>query len=259
MRRAMLVPAAFVLPVYLSAQEPDVARAPDSPVELEASAGYEHLTAGLPVWRAGSVSIDAPRRPWGAAYGTILATDRFALRDVQLLGGVAFRLGPHWVLTTEASASPTHEVMPTWSVGMDAARVLGGGWVAHTGLTRTDYTMVGTTLGTATVERYWGSYRAAYTIYLEKLDGESPVVSNRLALDRYYGADEQSRLGLSLALGREIEGQGAEVVKLAARSVGVSARHWLNGAWAITADVTWASEGNAYSRIGTRGGLRRRL
>jgi len=260
MRLAVVAAIAWVLlPLSLGAQQLDPVRAPAAPLELEAAAGYEHLTAGLPAWRTGSLSIDAPGRPWGSAYGTILATDRFALSDMQLLGGVAFRLGPRWVLTTEASASPTHEVLPTWSVGMDAARVLSGGWVLHGGVARTEYTTVGTSLGTATVERYWGSYRAGYTAYLAKLDGQAIVVSNRLALDRYYGVDEQSRLGLSLALGREIDGQGAQVVTLATRSVGVSARHWLNAAWAITADVTWASEGNAYNRIGTRAGLRRRL
>jgi YaiO family outer membrane protein len=250
--------AVALLARTLWAQQPEPG-APAPPLELEAAAGYEHLTAGLPAWRTGSLGIEAPGRSWGSAYGTVLATDRFALRDVQLLAGVAFRLGPRWVVTPEASASPTHEVLPTWSLGVDAARVLSGGWVLHGGLTRTDYTTVGTTLGTATVERYWGNYRAAYTAYLAKLEGQALALSNRLAVDRYYGADQQSRLGLSLALGREIEAQGPEVVTLATRAVGVSVRHWLNPAWAITADVTWTSEGDAYNRIGTRAGLRRRL
>lgn len=259
MRRTLLAAAAGVLlSRTLGAQQPE-ASAPAPPLELEAAAGYEHLTAGLPAWRTGSLGIEAPGRSWGSAYGTVLATDRFALRDVQVLGGVAFRLGPRWVVTTEASGSPTHEVLPTWSVGMDAARVLRGGWVLHGGLTRTDYTTVGTTLGTATIERYWGDYRAAYTAYVAKLDGQALVLNNRLAVDRYYGVDQRSRLGLSLALGREVEGQGPEVVTLAIRSISVSARHWLNPAWAVTADVIWVSEGDAYNRIGTRAGLRRRL
>jgi YaiO family outer membrane protein len=259
MRRTLLAAAAGVLlSRTLGAQQLEPG-APAPPLELEAAAGYEHLTAGLPAWRTGSLGIEAPGRSWGSAYGTVVATDRFALSDVQLLAGVAVRLGPRWVMTTEASASPTHEVLPTWSVGMDAARVLSGGWVLHGGLTRTDYTTVGATLGTATVERYWGNYRAAYTAYLAKLDGQAVALNNRLAVDRYYGADQRSRLGLSLALGREVEGQGPQVVTLTTRSVGVLGRHWLNPAWAITVDVTWASEGDAYNRIGTRAGLRRRL
>jgi YaiO family outer membrane protein len=257
-RRSGIAALLALIPGLAVAQQPSAGAGPP-PAEIEATAGYEHLSAGLPAWRSASLHVDGPREPWGTAYGEVAATDRFARQDVQIVAGGVLRLGSVWALSAEGSLSPSHEVLPTWTAGVEAARVLGSGWVVRGGLRRTEYTAATTTLGTITLERYWAGFRAAYTLYGAKLSGASLAVAHRLGLDRYWGADERSRVGAWFAWGEEVESQGAQVLRLSTRSVAVSARYWITPQWALVADASWTRQGDAYSRVGTRAGLRRRL
>ena len=57
------------------------------------------------------------------------------------------------------------------------------------------------------VERYWGRWRAGYTLYNGRPEGSGSATSHRVSLDRYYDG-ERSRVGVSGAWGREVENQG---------------------------------------------------
>jgi len=110
------------------------------------------------------------------------------------------------------------------------------------------------------VERYFGSYRAAYTLYNGKPEGESSASSHRLAFDYYYHG-ERSRIGVAVTWGREVEyvGPPTGIIVSDVRAFALLGRHWLTPSWALTWDLGTHEQGDLYRRTGGRLGLRHRF
>jgi len=239
-----------------------LAAAPATPGgELALSYGHDVLGSGYADWRALSAEV-----AWTAGERTSLGLlahglERFGQRDVQMVGSIGIPLGPKWRSSAEASGSPTHRVAPAWSGGVTVERALRGGFLLSAGLKGSRYdTDVGgvtdTGLGALGVEWYWSLYRAAWTAYLATVEWAWSV-SNRVALDRFYG--DGCRIGLALAAGHELESVGARVLSTPVLAANVSGRHSLGGGWAITYEVSLQHQGELYTRAGGRLGLRRRF
>jgi len=139
-------------------------------------------------------------------------------------------------------------------------RELGSGFALSTGLKGSRYdTGAGATatgLGTLGLERYWAAYRIAWTGYVAAVE-RSWSLSNRIALDRFYG--EENRIGIALAAGRELESSGARVLSTPVLGASVGGRHGLGGGWAVTYEGSLQRQGEYYTRAGGRLGLRRRF
>jgi YaiO family outer membrane protein len=231
-----------------------------SGAELALSYGHDVLGSGYADWRALSAEV-----AWVAGERTSIGLlarglERFERQDLELGSSVAVPLGPRWRVAAEATGSPTHHAAPTWSGAVRVERALPEGFLASAGLKGSRYdSEVGGTytgLGTVGVEWYRSVYRAAWTAYLSTVEGAWSV-SNRVALDRFYG--DENRIGLALSAGRELENVGARVVGTQVLAATASARHALGRGWAITGEVTFQRQGELYARAGGRLGLRRRF
>jgi len=228
--------------------------------EMEAGATYEHLTNDKPHWR--SIYLDAMQTfaPRQTLYGTVRATERFDLRDLELAGGYAHPFGTKWTGVIEASYSPDHNVLAEHSEFVQAYYAAGAGWVLNAGARFSSYTDSDARVLTAGVERYFGHYRAGYTYYNGKPEEAGSASSHRLSFDYYY-FEERSRVGVAVSWGREVENVGPPtgIVTSDVRSISIVGRHWLTPDWAIAWEIGTHEQGDLYRRTGGRLGLRHRF
>jgi len=233
---------------------------PVAAAEAEAGATYEDLTNDKPAWK--SLYLDAAHTfaPRQTLYGTIREAERFDLRDFEVAAGYAHPFGEKWTTVIEASLSPDHNVLAEGSAFAQVYWVAGAGWVLNGGARFSEYTDSSARVLTAGVEKHFGRYRAAYTYYNGKPEDAESASSHRIAFDCYY-FDERSRVGVSVAWGREVENVGPPtgIITSDVRSIAIVGRHWFTPDWAIAWEIGTHEQGDLYRRTGGRLGLRRRF
>ena len=226
-------------------------------LELEGGLMHEELTNDKPDWDSAYIEGAHNFAPRQTLYGVVRETERFDLRDTELAASYYHPFGARWTGQIEASTSPEHNVLPETSVLGQFTRAFEGGWVLSGGARFSEYTDTSTRLLIAGIERYFGSYRVAYTAYNGKPDGASSAPSHRIALDHYY-YNERSRIGFSVAWGSEVENVGPPtgVIVTDIRAISVVGRHWLTPNWALAWEIGTHEQGDFYRRTGGRLGLR---
>lgn len=229
-----------------------------SGVQIEAGLSKESLNKGYADWSSTYVEAEKKMAERHAVYGMLRETERYDLKDGELLAGYYHPLGRQWTSLLEANASPTHHVLPKWSVLGQLQYAFGDGWGAHFGLRHTEYDAALTNLRIFTLERYWGDYRAAYTLYSGHLAGAGSALSQRIQFSRYYA--DHSWLGVALSGGEELENLGSAGVQHSdVQSLIFNGRHWFSRDWALTYEATLHRQGDYYTRNGVRLGLRRQF
>lgn len=224
--------------------------------EIEMGLGRDTLDKGYANWS--SVYLDGVHR-FGerhSVYGELRRAQRFDLNDREVSGGYYYPLSETWTALVEASASPDHNVLPKNSFFGQLQKAFDGGWNVQAGFRRNQYNTASTGLAVLTGERYWSSYRAAYTFYLGKLQGAGATPSHKGQLSFYYA--ERSSLTLGIAKGRQVEslGAGLGVLTTDVTSTSLSGVHWLSAGWGVSYEAIAERQGDLYSRKGFRFGLR---
>lgn len=226
--------------------------------QLEGGASRENLDNGYDDW--GSVYLDAVwnRAPRKTYYGGLRRTERFGYYDAEVMVGGYYPLGERVTGVIEGSISPTHEVLPKWSLLGQAEIALAGGWGLQFGARHTEYAEVYSDQLVITAEYYFGNYRAAYTFYRSYLEGDDPVNAHRLAFGHYYGRyGERSYFAAAYSTGQEVESQGPNRVQVTdVRSAVLVGRHWFAPAWAISWEVGQHRAIDRYTRNAVRLGVR---
>lgn len=229
--------------------------------QAELGAGHESLDGGRPAWR----QLDAALRHRSDARALLelnaRATERFERRDRELGLAAAVPLAERWHGSLAATASPTHHILPRWSIGGELQRELAQGWLAGAGLKRTRYDLQPADALSLGVERYFGDrtigeWRAAATWVHTRLHagGGAPTASSdagRLRLDRYFG-ERGGRLSLLVAGGEEVDNLGQGLVVSDVRSVALGARWPLPAGWALLGELLDHRQGDLYRRRGGR-------
>jgi YaiO family outer membrane protein len=224
--------------------------------EIELGATHERLSGGRPGWR--SLYLEGQHRlgERHAVYGGIRETERFNLGDTEVWAGYTRPFGPDWTALVEASASGSHRVLPKYSLFGQVSRRLAAGWSLNLGLRHSEYNLSGVNLLVMGGERYFGNWRAAYTLYNGRPEGASSGSAHRFALSYYYG--ERSSVGLAFTTGREVENVGPPlgITSTDVRNLTLAGRHWFTPAWALTWELLTQEQGTLYRRDGFRLGLR---
>ena len=224
--------------------------------EIEAGFTQEHLSRGHPEWKSWYVegAHDFARR--NTLFGGLGQTERFGLRDDVMWVGLYYPAARDWTLLGEASYSPDHNVLARYSAFGQLHVALPHGWGVAAGLRHSEYTSVYTNTLLSEVERYWGNWRGAYTLYLGKPEDAGSAPAHRLQVNYYYG--ERSRIGAAFTFGREVENTGPQtgIVTTDVMGLSVFGRHWFAPQWAATWEVLTHEQGNLYRRSGLRLGLR---
>jgi YaiO family outer membrane protein len=229
--------------------------------EIELGTWREKLSGGRPDWTSvyieGAHSFAARQ----TLYGGIRQTSRFDLHDTEEWIGYYHPLAPDWTALVEASVSGSHRVLPKHSLFGQVSKQLAGGWALSLGLRHSEYAATGVDVVVAGVERYWGSFRGAYTLYSGRPEGAPSGQAHRFQLNYYYGDGERSTVGVSVTTGREVENAGppAGILTSNVRDLTFSGRHWMTPDWALSWDVLAHEQGNLYRRQGFRIGIRHRF
>lgn len=234
--------------------------ADEKPTEIQFNYTFESLTNGFGNWQTASIDFSHKFAKRQTLYGSYRETERINQRDREFVLGYYHPLNRKWLLLIEAGASPTHKVLPKWSALAQIERNFKNGWNLQGGYRRTQYNNAKVNLGIVGVEKYWGNYRAAYTLYINNLENESTSASHRVQFNRYYG-EPLSSIGVSVGFGRELEslGIGRDVLRTDVQSFSFSGRHFFNQNWGLNYDLTLHRQGNLYTRRGGTIGIRYRF
>lgn len=225
---------------------------------VETGGGYQDLDNGLPSWKtlyvSGSYRLAGDR----TVYGRLRQTDRFNETDHELQSGLALPVLTAATLTFEGTAAPGADVLPRWSLFSELRLPLPQGYGVGAGWRHKSYEDNHLNLFTLIGEKYFGNYYAAWTTYISKLEGADANFANQLRIDRYYMGE--NRVGLLFAVGKETEsvGQG-RFVESDTLSVVLTGLHRLTPQWALSWDLIYHDQDDAYTRGGFRVGLRRQF
>ncbi|HEY5992992.1 MAG TPA: YaiO family outer membrane beta-barrel protein [Gallionellaceae bacterium] len=247
----LIIAAALLVPQLAQAAE-------SSATQDEAELGFSHYALSNNYASWDSLYLDGAHR-FGqrhSIYGELRETRRFSLTDREISGGYYHPISESWTALVAASTSPEHHVLPQDSLFGQLQKAFDGGWDIQAGLRHTRYNLVSANLLVLTGERYWGNYRAAYTLYQGRLQGSGTAPSHLLLISRYYS--DHSYFTLALSRGRQAEslGPGLGVLLLDVRGASLSGRHWLNSAWGLSYEAVTEQQGNLYTRRGVLLGLR---
>lgn len=257
LRCSVLLPLAAAW--VLSAPAAQAADRDKPQTEIEAGYGEEHLTNNTPNWRNIFVEGSHRFKDRHSLFGGLRATERFGLTDHEAYGALYYPFAPSWNLTVEGSVSPTHEVLPRYTLGTQVQALLPRGWGIGLGLRHNEYAQSASNLRTFALERYWGDFRGAYTLFSGKPEGGGSAPAHRFQLSYYYGIT--SSVGLAYTTGREVENIGppAGLRTTDVRNWTLAGRHWFARDWAFTYELSTHRQGDFYRREGLRLGLRYRF
>ena len=161
-----------------------------------AQIGYTHdfLDNGFADWNALYASLSYSLTNRENVYGSFESADRFHLHDNNFTAGINYPLSNRLSSLLEVSASPTHHIVPSFSILGQLGYGLGDGWGIIGGERHSTYTDVTTDTQYLTLEKYldlargFWNYRVAYTFGLnEANNGGGTSTSNGVQLNKYYG------------------------------------------------------------------------
>jgi YaiO family outer membrane protein len=250
-----LVAAAVTLALCLARAGSAEAFQPARP-PLQVGIGYvqENLSNGAPTWREWYVDATLRLQPRKVVFGVVRLTERFGLSDQEFSLGVSAPAGERWTAMVEASYSPSHLVLPQWSAAAFLHRSFGP-WGAQAGVRHRAYTAASVEVASLMIERYWSSYRAAYTLSVSQLNGANTTVAHAVQFNYYYG--DRSSAALTVAAGREAEATGGGAVSVFnVRSIDASIVHWVRPTTAVTVGVGAHEVEGLYTRTRMQAGVR---
>jgi YaiO family outer membrane protein len=229
------------------------------PTEIELGVMPQRLSGSQPSWRETYLEFSHRFAERKTLYGSMRETERFGINDTQGVVGGYYPLGARVTGVLEFGGSPTHQVLPQWWAFGQAEIDLGKGWGVQFGLRHTEYDAALVNMGTITLERYFGNFRAAYTLYESWLQGSGGAPAHRFALSYTY--NDENQIGVAFANGREAENVGPPqgVLTSAVTSWAIYGKHWFTRDFAVSFEALNHRQGDLYTRQGARIGLRYRF
>jgi YaiO family outer membrane protein len=240
-------------------EEAEATTQPRKKYEVAFNYTHEILSRNLGTWRAGSLFVTRRFNNRSLVFGEYQVSYRRNISDQQAMIGFYKQFGRRWAVNAEFKASPTHKFLGKWSLLGMGERILPKGWVVSAGLRHTSYDTTYSNLIIGMAEKYWGNYRAAYTLRATQLKGAGFAAGHALQLTRYYGENVNS-FGVTVGFGRELETFAQQqVLRTDTFSVTVTARHWLTRSFGVNGDAIFHRQGDIYNRRGANFGVRYRF
>lgn len=195
--------------------------------QLTLGAGYESLSRDLPDWNSQFMQLEWLRNQH-ARYFLRLARDaRFDNADPQFVLGGEWLLPRKWAGGLEINSSTNTNFHPNSGSSLHLGRELGAGWGVDFRWRQRRFDTATVSTYTATAERYFGRYRAAYGLNFSRLHGLGDTIAHTLALNWYMS--KKHSLGVAFADGEEAEAVATGLVlQTAITSITFSGRHLLS-------------------------------
>jgi len=226
---------------------------------LSADLSYEDVSGGRPAWKGASLGLDRRLDAQRHLFGGLRLEERFDTRDEQVLAGYADRLDDDWSYGISADAAPDAEILPEWSVALEAGRALPDAWSLGLRYRHARHSTADVDTLSTSVEKYVDAWSLGYALNAAKVsDIDDPHFGHLLRLNRDYG--DANRVALVVGFGEEAETVAPGVVQVTdTRSVSLAGVHWTGAAWGLAWDAGWYEQGDLYDRFRIRLGLEHRF
>ena len=209
-------------PARAASAEPLAEPAHSSP-HIEVQAGYSRawLSGGREEWNAFHTELlvhleREHERISGRKflYAKYYEAQRFGLWDRDFGLGLSHPISRKMTGRIETSSSPSYHYLPQWQAQTGVSRILGRGWVGNLDYRHTEYRPNAVDQVSSGADKYFSSFRAAYTFSWSAIPGEDSAFSNRFIVEHYLDPDAQNRIAIALVAGNELENLGHnEIVK----------------------------------------------
>ncbi|WP_405229634.1 YaiO family outer membrane beta-barrel protein [Lentisalinibacter sediminis] len=206
-------------------ENPDAAHA-GTRYFLTAGAGYEDLTNGLPGWQQQFLRLDGETAASGDYHVSLGRYERFDRSDLEFGVGGIWQAGEDWTLQAELALGGDADFLPDTGFYGRVLRTLGDGWNAAAAFRHRRYETTTVSTWSAEAERYFGDYRASYTLNASRLHGATTSLSHVVSLGWYPRAGLS--FGLVAATGEETEVVApGQVLETDVDSLALTGRHAL--------------------------------
>jgi YaiO family outer membrane protein len=220
--------------------------------QTELGASYNLLSRGKGYWRSEFLSVERQFAAHESVYANYLQMERFLLNDEQFLLGAYYPQTPNLILNLEGDFSPYALVLARDSLMSSFQWIFYPSWSFTGGYRHSDYVTGPLQQTFATLEHYFADFRAAYTF---RATEAFYAIQYGQRFDFSYFYQDSSFLTMTFSTGAEIGGFQGTVYNT--QYFGLRGRHWLDQNWAISWDLAFSQQGNAYSRGGVGLGIRR--
>ncbi len=225
------------------------------PWEFRLEGQHDGLDNGYADWKEVFGQLAWSPRRGLAAFGGARRTERFDLTDTEGFGGAYLPLGERTTFHVEGTASGTHRVLPEHAFLGEISQVLGEGWVVSVAGKKTRFTESDVSTAYATIEKYVGDWRLAYTGYISRLEGGAWNPTHRGTVAWYHG--DLTYVTINASRGREVENVvpiGLVTSDVTAWSIGAGLE--LAPRWGLTFELAHQKQGDFYTRRSARLGTR---
>lgn len=222
--------------------------------ELELSARQDWLDNGFDNWRSQRLDYTSTQPEGLGWYGALLREQRFGEWDQGVEAGAVIALDENWTLQPEVGFQPSPYFLPEWHADLRLQRRLPSGFLGAASIRRTEYETTRVDRLALNAERYWGSWRAGYTLNITDVANAGTPIGHDLALDYFYGGLNYA--GLRLTAGEEEAVEEQQLITSDVRAISLQGRHWLDSRWALTWEVGHHRQGDYYTRRWLQLGLR---
>lgn len=214
---------------------------------LTLGGSHEDLTNDRPNWGNQFVELDWKPGSESQVFARAERDSRFNASDGHYSIGGDWQLTNKWRGAVELVVSPSPNFHPKKGFLLHAHREIGDGWGADFRWRQRSYDSATVSSYSVAAERYFGNYRAAYSVNLSHLHNSENSLAHTLVLNWYM--TDKSSLGIVLAVGEEAEAVAPGlVIQTEVESVTLSGRHKLNDRLALN---WWAGahrQGDLYRR-----------
>lgn len=222
--------------------------------ELEISARQDWLDNGFDDWRSQRLDYTSTQPEGLGWYGALLREQRFGEWDEGVEAGAVIPLDENWTLQPEVGYQPSPYFLPEWHADLRLQRRLQAGFLGAASVRRTEYETTRVDRLALAAERYWGAWRAGYTLNITDVANAGTPIGHDLALDYFY--DGLSYAGLRLTAGEEEAVEEQRLITSDVRAVSLQGRHWLDSRWALAWELGHHEQGDYYTRRWLQLGLR---
>lgn len=222
--------------------------------ELELSTRQDWLDSGFDNWRSQRLDYTSTQPEGLGWYGALLREQRFGEWDEGVEAGAVIPLATNWTLQPEVGFQPSSYFLPKWHADLRLQRRLPAGFLGAASVRRTEYDSTRVDRLALSGERYWGAWRAGYTLNITDVANAGTPVGHDLALDYFYNG--LSYAGLRLTVGEEESVEEQRVITSDVHAISLQGRHWFARRWALGWEIGHHRQGDYYTRRWLQIGLR---
>lgn len=215
--------------------------------QLTVGGVYENLSDGLPDWNSQFAEVSWQRNTGSLYFSRLTRDERFDQTDTQFAVGSEWQLPGAWFAGLALATSDDPSFQANNGATAHIGRWLADGWGMDFRWQQKHYDTATVSTYTVLAEKYFGNYRAAYSLNASRLHSEQTSFAHLLTLNWYV--TDRTSFGIGMATGEEAEViVPGQILRTDIRSATLSGRHKLNRRITLNWWVGTHEQGTFYRR-----------